>query len=76
MQTVKIQLFIKENPPVLNWQYQLTQVILYSGHKMVVIVAVVVVIVNQCYSIDNTELETNFLLLWSCGASREHLTTG
>ena len=32
----------QQNPPVLNWRCQLTQVDLYNGRKMVVMVVVVV----------------------------------
>jgi len=39
----------QQNPPVLDWRFQLTQVDLYNSHKMVVVVVVVVVIsVNYC----------------------------
>ena len=36
---------LQQNPPVLNWECQLTQVVLYNGHKMVVAVVVVVHVV-------------------------------
>jgi len=32
----------QQNPPVLNWRCWLMQVDLYNGHKMVVVVVVVV----------------------------------
>jgi len=37
MQAVKL---FKQNVPVLNWGYRLTQTDLYNGHKMVVVVVV------------------------------------
>jgi len=37
--------FLQQNLPVLNWGCQLIQVVLYIGHKMVVLVVVVVVMV-------------------------------
>ena len=36
----------QQNPPVLNWRCQLTQVDLYNGHKMVVVVVVAEVAKN------------------------------
>jgi len=40
MQAVKLCL-LQQNPPVLNWVCQLTQVVLHNGHKTAVVVAVV-----------------------------------
>jgi len=36
---------LQQNPPVLNWECLLTQVVLYNGRKMVLVVLVIVVIV-------------------------------
>jgi len=36
---------LQQDPPVLNWESWLMQVVLYNGHKMVVLVVVVVVVV-------------------------------
>ena len=32
----------QQNPPVLNWRFRLQQVDLYTGHKTVVVVVVIV----------------------------------
>jgi len=37
----------QQNPPVLNWRCQLTQVDLYDGRKMVVVVVVAIYLFNQ-----------------------------
>jgi len=42
----EVKLCSKQNPPVLNWGYRLTQIVLYNGLKMVVAVAVAVVVVT------------------------------
>jgi len=36
---------LQQNPPVLNWQCQLTQVDLYNGRTLVVVLDVVVMVV-------------------------------
>ena len=36
---------LQQNPLVLNWGYQLTQVVLYNGHKTVVVVVLAVALV-------------------------------
>jgi len=38
---------LQQNSPVLNWGCQLTQVLLYSGHKMVVLLILIVVVVTE-----------------------------
>jgi len=33
---------LQQNPPILNWGCRLTLVDLYNGHKMVVVVVVII----------------------------------
>jgi len=37
---------LQQYSPVLNWGCQLTQVVLYKGHKMVVLLVLIVVVVT------------------------------
>jgi len=47
----------QQNPPVLNWRCQLTQVDLYDGRKIVVVVVVAMYLFNQLptHQLDDTK---------------------
>jgi len=60
---------LQQNPVVLNWGYQLTQVVLYNGHKTVVVVVlavalvVVVVVVVAAVLLLDWERTSNLLII-------------
>jgi len=62
---------LQQNPPALNWGCQLTQVVLYNGHKMVVVVV--------AKTVDNTYRVTYVLSLsaksFPFPVSHSHLLT-
>jgi len=55
---------LQQNPPVLNWRWQLTRVILYDSRKMIV----VVIVVLWCYAKKLLTLCCFLINWWFCCA--------